>query len=197
MIKTRTISSVILLACTIFVNSAFASHPLPELDPFSTSHEYICYQTNKLNSVQVDDETGQGALVKSESEDARAHVSSKTDMTLTYASTCSVGYSIVSAKWMSSHIIASTSGLYGSGPYEYKIISFNTNSNVNLDTSSICTGNSDPPPEFVANHEFGHLVGLGHAEWYDAESHTMMKSTCGHGYASIKQDDIDQVNDMY
>ena len=87
--------------------------------------------------------------------------------------------------------------MYGSGPYEYKIIYFNTHSSVNFDTSSICTADDDPSPEFVANHEFGHHVGLGHAEWYDSQSHTMMKPSCGHGYAAISSADRDQVNEYY
>ena len=179
------------------LGGVFASHPLLETDRFSANHDNVCYVMNKLNSVHVNDQTNQGNLLKGEVEDARAHISSRTDMTLAYSSSCAPGTSQISAKPMNSNIYAVSTFMYGTGPNEYKIMYFNTHSDINFDTSSICTAGNDPSPEFVANHEFGHHVGLGHAEWYDSQSHTMMKPYCGSGYASTSSADREQINGYY
>lgn len=197
MTQATTIASITIMLTALTMSNAFASHPLPELDTFANGSQGICYQMTALDSVYVNGGTGENDLLKDETEDARAHISSNTDMTLTYDSSCQSNDNQVSAQWMSSSTIASMSVMLGSGSTEHKIFSYNTNSSVNLDTSSICTGGSDPPPEFVANHEFGHFAGLYHAEWYDSESHTMMKSSCGSGYASIKTEDKNQINGIY
>ncbi len=191
------LATLTIMLLSMPIGNAFASHPLPELDTFASGSQSICYQMTALDSVYVNGSTGENDLLKDETEDARAHISSNTDMTLTYDSSCQSNDNQVSAQWASSSTIASMSVMYGSGSTEHKIFWYNTNSSVNLDTSSICTGSSDPPPEFVANHEFGHFAGLDHAEWYDSQSHTMMKSSCGSGYASIKTADKNQVNGIY
>lgn len=198
--KTKTLLLAFLISVIVMslnLGTSFASHPLPEIDRFSTSHDNICYVINKLNTVHVNGQTNQGRLLESEVEDARVHISSRIDMTLAYLNSCTSGTSQISAKPMNANLNAMSTAMYGTGPYEYKIIYFNTHKKVNFDTSSICTAGNDPSPEFVANHEFGHHVGLGHAEWYDSQSHTMMKPNCGNGYASISSADRTQVNGYY
>ena len=66
---------------------------------------------NELNKVHINDQTNQGNLLKDEVEDARVHISSRTNMTLAYADSCAAGTSQVSAKLMNSNVLAATTGV--------------------------------------------------------------------------------------
>jgi len=196
-------SLIILLAValtTMTVSNAYAVHPLPTFYPFNSANKSICYQMTALGAVKLNGQTGRATQLKTEIEKGRTEVDTKTDINISLLSSCTASSNQVSAQdYLESSTHAKTQAFNISNPSTmYKIIWYNSNSGKNFDTSSICTAGADPNPWFVANHEFGHFAGLDHPFLDIAPSgHTMMKSQCSSDYATIKTDDINQINGIY
>ena len=177
---------------------AAASHPLSELPKFDSRYQSICYESNTLNSVKINGQTNKASLIKSEVEKARSYISSNTDLNISFDSVCNSGDNTVKGKHLSSMWIHAETSIINAGSSNmYKWISFNTDSWHNFVDSGSCNWWESENIKFVANHEFGHFAGLGHASSNDSDSHTMMKTDCTPGYASIKSADKNQINGMY
>ena len=177
---------------------AAASHPVPTFYPFDSKYQSICYQMTLLDNVKINGQTNKSSLIKTEVEKARNHVSGNTVMNISYDSTCNYKDNEVRAKYFSSMFLhAATTVLDANKSSQYKWISFNTNSYHNFIDSGSCNWWESENIKFVANHEFGHFAGLGHASDSDSDSHTMMKSDCTPGYAIIKTSDKNQINGLY
>lgn len=85
------------------------------------------------------------------------------------------------------------------GPDMYKVIWLNKNDDLNYLTSAGCNHWWDlVNPQYILNHEFGHLAGLSHHTWWPIDNtHTAMKSGCNPGQASLRAEDKNDINDWY
>jgi hypothetical protein len=186
----------------------YANQPLPLAYPFNDGNQTVCYQTGLLNNVKFNGQTGQGNALANEIDKGRAHVSSNTDMNIQKINNCNNTSNEVYADnlgiWPvgdTAHTIPNNMGRTD----EYKTIIYNSNPSFDFRTSSTCSPPSTVSnlinPKFIAIHEFGHFAGLDHPPWWEepfiSDYHTAMKSYRNSGYASLSQDDKNQINGFY
>lgn len=178
---------------------AYAIHPLPTAAPFNDANQTICYDTNSLNNVKFNGQTGQGNALKNEIKKGMDHVSQNTDINI--IEQCP-GASLLSAR----HSNPNVKGETIPSSSTQKFIYYNTNHSVDYRTDNLCIppafdGVNIVNPKYIAIHEFGHFAGLGHPlPWLELlipDSHTAMKSYCNQGYASLSPDDKNQINAFY
>lgn len=130
-------------------------------------------------------------------EVARQNVDN-TDMTITENTSYSSGINRVDAGYIGDALTFGYTATYGSGSSMYKVIYYNTNDDLDYDTSAGCTGWWDlVNPLNIANHEFGHFAGLSHHGWTWSSTHTAMKSGCNTGQADLRDEDINDINEWY
>lgn len=160
---------VITFTITITIPEADAHNSdsnIMTLNPFNADDgtQEIWYNMNSLALITLDGQSN-AAGMRLINEVARQNVDN-TDMTITENTSYSSGINRVDAGYIGDALTFGYTATYGSGSSMYKVIYYNTNDDLDYDTSAGCTGWWDlVNPLNIANHEFGHFAGLSHHGW--------------------------------
>lgn len=192
-----TIAAITMMTTFVTID-AYATHPLPTYNPWNSddNNQYIWYDIYSLNFVTMDGSEDSGDGWRLIGEVSRASVHYNSDLNILEREYV-FGDNVFDATYYSSTGVYGATQAYDSGANLYKFIYMNTNNGVNYRNNATCIGTDAPNPQYISNHEFGHLAGLGHSSSIASDSHTAMKGGCNPGQASIKSADFNQINGFY
>lgn len=198
-IRTRTIlmvSAFAFVISTVSLTPAFAHSPGYTHDVWFQygGQPEMCYLEYQLKEMTVNGSTNNEDLVETAVEATRAHYNSKIDgLTIDgeYAS-CSFNRIEVGAKDLGWGInaMAQRTAYYPNpnyGQYAEMEIDFNTGKNWQINNLN-CGAFDDLDPRWLANHEFGHALSLGHHSSVIL-NHSVMSYACTDNYDAIQPDD--------
>ena len=180
---------------TIGLTPAFADNP-PYKDLYwfnNAGDPEICYLESELDNLTVDNNgTGHGQDVEDETDDARSAINSAVSG-LTIAAednSCGYNYIEVGAKSLNWGVMAQaqtvayypTPNLY---QYAESELDFATGYEWEVESND-CGIWNDKDIEWLANHELGHALSLGH---HTGSDHSMMKNGCTSKYQAVQSVD--------
>ena len=160
----------------------------------------IWYNIDSLDHATLDSSKNNGGGFRLIAEVPRPAIDN-TDFDLRETSTYTWGTtSRVDAKHLGTTNVFGATETFEFTGYLYKVIWLNTNNNLNYDIGGGCNPSyGHVEPDYILTHEMGHLAGLGHHKWHwgDSSTHTAMKTGCNSGQASLRSDDLSDINDYY
>lgn len=201
--STRT-SSMLTLMLFVSMVTGFSIIPgvlahdsTPSYYKFSSSTMNVCYDITSLNAMKYEGDTNQGSTVADQIQLGEDEMDDNTDFNITHDTSCDTYESRISSFYDNDPTKAAKADLVVNTTLgnEYKNIEFNNNSHIDWQEDQSCLS-SRPNLDWIANHEYGHFVGMNH---HDSvyRTHTMMKTSCSSAYNQIGSGDITQVNGWY
>lgn len=196
------VAAIATIITTMSIAPALAHNP-PYRDSYWFDHDgdpEVCYLESELDDMTVDGSTGNGADVETAVELTRAEYNSEING-LTIAaedSTCSYNYIEVGAKdiGLFANGVAQTVAYHPTpNLYDYAEVEVDFNDTwVDYEIGSdACDIWNDKDPEWIANHEFGHALSLGH----HSGSGTVMDAGCHNDYASVDSESENALESRY
>jgi len=202
--KTTTIATFVLatFVLTMSIPYAFADNP-----PYKNNYWYdykgdpeVCYLESELDNMTVNGTTNQGSAVIAAVELTRAEYNSKIDGLTIGAvdSTCSYNNIKVGARSLDFGIAAQAqlSAYYCCGnnhEYAGHFVDFNTDIGWKTNNDE-CGFFDNKDIEWIANHEFGHALGLDH---HSGGFHSVMGELCSSAFAEVQPADKAALESLY
>ena len=200
--NTKTILFAGLIAALILpfpgMNNAYAEHPLPTDNPFSTGTQSICLDLTQMNLVNVDGSTNNELIIYNSASNAINMYNSQTVMNLAYypSQICGDGINMIGSYPHGIGVQGAEWDIDSSMDSHHVVIQLNSDRNYN--SLSTCGWFEDVNQEYIFNHEIGHFAELDHTVgWFVDDDHSLMKPNCNNGYSSLTVDDITQINGFY
>ena len=197
--KTFVISTLIaVVITTMSLTPAFAHDPPYKNDywfDFNGDPE-ICYLESELDNMTVDGSTGNGDDVETAVELSRAEYNSEINGLTIGPEDASCGWNSIEigAKSLGWNIMAQeiTSVKWSNQDYAESEVDFATGFDWGIGTNN-CGIFDDKDPEWLANHEIGHSLSLGH----HFGSGSVMNGSCDSAWASVDSDSESALEDRY
>lgn len=205
--KRKTTTTIATFVLATFVLTMSIPYAFADNTPYRNNYWYdfqgdpeVCYLESELDNLTVNGTTNQGSAVIAAIELTRAEYNSKIDGLTIGAvdSTCSYNNIKVGAKSLSFGVAAQTqlSAYYCCGynnEYAGNFVDFNTDFNWKTNNDE-CGLFVDNDIELIANHEFGHALGLGH---HYGPNHSVMGEYCTSVFAEVQPADKAALEILY
>jgi len=196
-------TTLAVITITVGLTPVFADNP-----PFTDSYWFdysgdpeVCYLETELNGPDITGGThNNGTDFVTATELSRAEYNSEIDGLTIAAEDSSCGYNKIEIGALSvpGSYIAQTvlvaywcCGNYG----EYAEMEFDFDDDTNWEyNSNECDIWNDKDPEYIANHELGHALSLGH---HTGTDHSVMKADCTQKWSAVQSVDETALETRY
>lgn len=160
----------------------------------------VCYLESELDNLTVNGSTGNGTAFVTATELSRVEWNSEINNLTIAAEDTSCDYNkiVIGAMEVPGSYIAQTQLVAywccsSYGQYAQQNFDFDLDTNWEIESND-CSVSNDKDPEYIANHEFGHALSLGH---HSGSDHSVMKSSCSQKWSAVQQVDEDALELRY
>lgn len=205
--KTTSIIAMTAMVLSIGLPSAFANDTPSTGYSWENGNFVVCYITGELDDLSIDGSKDKETVFMKEFNDSIDHYDDQSEFSLSVTTTSvSTANSCASSNvtqvgkyndaWYG-NLAEITSSYISTGTSHYysKTLDFNTEKDFGKE-SDTCNWN-DWDPEWVMNHEFGHVLGLLHHDHWPYSDYSVMDHLCNSEWESLGQDDLDTLDNYY